>query len=93
MARAIHVPSGTGDVQVVPAGGSTVVGFTLTAGTGTGAAVYLRNGTSDADPIVAIARLGGAGTVHVSVPSLDCPDGVFLDRDGANAAEAIVYVL
>lgn len=91
MARAIVVASGTGDVQVVPAGGSTVVGFTVAA---TAAAlVFLRNGTTTGDPAVAVVRCPAGATVHVALPAVDCPAGVFLDRDGTNAADVAVYVL
>lgn len=92
MSRAVHVASGTGDAQAVPAGGQTLVGFTVTSAAA-GAVVYLRDGTTATDPVIASARVGAAGTVHVQVPAVNTSAGIFVDRDGTNAAELIIYLL
>lgn len=88
MSRAVPVASGTADVQGYT-GATTLMGATVIAAAAT--LVYLRNGTSAAGPIVAAVRLAAAGTAHVSLPSVDCPDGIFVDRD-AVASEVVLYV-
>lgn len=89
MSRAIAVASGTGNTQAVPAGSNTVVGLTVSAGAA--ATIRLRHGTLVTDPVIAVAQLAGAGTVHIQVPAVNVTDGVFVERSAA--AEAVVYVL
>lgn len=90
MPRAVPVASAATDVQALT-GGATLVAMTVTASVAT--VVYVRDGTSAAAPIVATARLGAAGTVHVPVPATDIGTGLFVDRDGTNAAELVLYVM
>lgn len=89
MSRAVHVASADTEVAVVGAGSNTVVGLTVAAGVAT--TVRLRHGDDVADPVIAVAQLGGAGAVHVQVPAVNVTDGVFLERTAA--AEVVVYFL
>lgn len=88
MPRPIAVASATGNVQALT-GGATVVGVTVAAAAA--AVVRVHDGTSTSDPVVAVAQLGGAGTVHVPVPATTCNTGLYVERTAA--AEAVLYVM
>jgi hypothetical protein len=89
MARAVHVASADTEVAAVGAGSNTVVGFTVAAGAAT--VVRLRHGDDVADPVIAVAQLGGAGSVHVQIPAVNVDQGVFVER--TVAAEVVLYLL
>lgn len=81
MPRAVHVATGTADVQGVNVA-STLVGFSVRE-SGTVAAVatvIIRNGTSTAGTPVAFIELAADKAETHLLPSVDCPDGIFIDR-------------
>jgi hypothetical protein len=92
MSRAIHVASAATDAQA-HTGAATLVGVSVVGGAAA-ATAYLRDGTSAAGPIVAAVRVAANGSSeHVQVPAVDVSTGIFVDRDGTNALELVVYVL
>jgi hypothetical protein len=91
MSRAIPVASGSADAQAFT-GAATLVGATLLVGA-TATTVYLRDGTTAAGAIVAALKAPANSTVHVQVPACDVATGLFVDRDGTNSTELVLYVL
>lgn len=93
MPRSIPVASGTAGVQAA-AGSSTLMGCSAreNAATAAAATVVLRNGTSSSDPIVAVVELAAGTSQTVTVPAIDCPNGIFVDRQ-AGETELAIYIL
>lgn len=93
MPKAIYVASGTADAQAV-SGASTLAGWSVreSAASAAAASVTLRNGTNSASPAVALIELAADASQAVSVPAVDCPDGVFVDRV-AGTTEVVLYVM
>ena len=92
MPRAIAIATGTADVQGV-SGSATVAGYSVreSAGTAAVATVILRNGTAATDPVVALIELAANQSVTASMPAVDCPNGVFIDRV-AGETELVLYI-
>lgn len=92
MARAAYVTSGSAGAQGV-AGAATLYGFSVreNAGTAAVATVVLRNGTTNTDPIIAAIELAADGSQSASLPAIDCPHGIFVDRT-AGTSELVLYV-
>lgn len=93
MARAVQVATGTADVQGYT-GATTLMGVSAreSASTPAAATVTLRNGTSASDPAVALIELAANGSSTFTVPAIDCPNGVFIDRSGGET-ELVLYIL
>lgn len=90
MVRAVPVASAATDVQAV-GGACTLVGL---AATGAAASVVrLRDGTTGSDPIKAIIGVPANGTASERLPAVEFSTGIFVDRDGTNAVELVLYVL
>jgi len=92
MANAIAIATGTGDTQGAT-GPATLVGYSIRESSGTPAVatVLLRNGTSAAGPVVAIIELVANASASATLPAIDCPAGVFVDR-AAGETELVLYV-
>lgn len=89
MSKAIPVALSGSDAQGYTGAGS-LVGFTCRS---TGVqTVQLRDGTSAAGPLLAVAEFAAAGTVVASLPSVDFTTGVFVDRTGAGTTELVLYL-
>lgn len=90
MPRAIHVPSGTAD-SAQSAG--TLIGLNIreSAATAAAAEIIIRNGTTATDPIVYIRELDLDEQHAVSLPAVDCPAGIYIDRV-AGTTELVLYV-
>lgn len=93
MARAIHVTSSASDAQAIAAP-ATVVGYSAreAAASAAVATVLIRNGTTASDPIVAMIELAADASQTATLPAVDCPNGVFVDRV-AGTTELVIYVL
>lgn len=93
MPRAIPVATGTADVQGVT-GKATLAGYSVreSAVTPAVATVILRNGTTATDPIVALIELAANASQTETLPSIDCPGGVFVDRV-VGETELSLYIL
>lgn len=93
MPRAIAVATGTVDVQGV-SGGATLAGYSVreSATVAAAATVILRNGTTATDPIVALIELAANASTAQSLPAIDCPGGVFVDRV-AGETELVLYIV
>jgi hypothetical protein len=90
MARAFAVASAATDVQGVT-GACTLVGFMAAAGAAA-TVVRLRDGTTASDPVKAVIGLAANGTAAGTLPAVDFTTGVFVDRDGTNSAELVLYI-
>lgn len=93
MPRAIAVATGTADVQGV-SGAATLAGYSIreSAGTAAVATVILRNGTTATDPIAALIELAANQSTTATLPAVDCPGGVFVDRV-AGETELVLYIV
>lgn len=90
MARAVPVASAATDVQAVT-GSVSLLGFCAAAGSAA-TVVRLRDGTTASDPVKAVIGLAANGTAAGLLPSVDFATGVFVDRDGTNSAELVLYL-
>jgi hypothetical protein len=90
MARAIPVASAATDVQAVT-GTVSLVGFCAAAGAAA-TVVRLRDGTDSSGTVKAVIGLAANGTAAGTLPAVDFTAGVFVDRDGTNSAELVLYL-
>lgn len=92
MPNAIHVATGTSDVQVI-SGAVNVLGYSVRESgiVGAAATVILRNGTSTSAPAVAIIELAADRSETNILPSVSCPNGLFVDRV-TGETELVIYV-
>lgn len=90
MARAIPVASAAADVQAVT-GGCTLAGFCAAAGAAA-TVVRLRDGTDSSGAVKAVIGLAANGTAAGTLPAVDFATGIFVDRDGTNSAELVLYI-
>lgn len=93
MPRAVAIATGTADAQGVT-GAATLVGYSIreSAATAAVATVIIRNGTLATDPAVAIVELAANASTTAALPSVDCSNGVFIDRV-AGETELVLYIL
>jgi hypothetical protein len=93
MPRSIAVASGTAGVQAAT-GAATLAGYSVreSAGSPLAATVILRNGTSAAGAAVAFIEIGADASQTVTLPAIDCPNGIFVDRV-AGTSEIAIFVL
>lgn len=86
----VEVASAATDVQGTSEP-TTLYGFAYDAAAAT--TVYLRDGTTATDTIVAAVTTAGAeaGVVLLPAGGVQCYDGVFVDRDGTNAAAVTLF--
>lgn len=90
MSRAFPIASAATDVQGV-SGACTLVGFCAAAGAAA-TTVRLRDGTTATDPVRAVIGLAANGTAAGLLPSVEFATGIFVDRDGTNSAELVLYI-
>jgi hypothetical protein len=90
MSRAFPVASAATDVQGVT-GACTLVGFAAAAGAAA-TVVRLRDGIDSSGAIKAVIGLAANGTAAGLLPAVDFATGVFVDRDGTNSAELVLYI-
>jgi hypothetical protein len=90
--RAAALASGTADAQAFT-GQCTLYGYAVreNAGTPAAASLVLRNGTTVTDPPVAFISLAAGGSQVVTLPAVDCTNGVFADRL-SGTTELVLYV-
>jgi hypothetical protein len=51
----------------------------------------LRNGTTTGDPAVAYLQVPANSMAVITLPAVDCPNGVFADR-GTGTTDIVIYV-
>lgn len=90
MSRAIPVASAATDAQAFT-GAATLMGFAATGATAS--VVRLRDGTTGTDPVRAVIGIPANGTAAAPLPAVEFATGIFVDRDGTNASELVLYVL
>lgn len=86
----VEIASAATDVQGTSEP-TVLYGFAYDAAAAT--TIYLRNGTTATDPIVAAVTTAGAEAGVVTLPTggVQCRAGVFVDRDGTNAAAITLF--
>ncbi|MGC9544020.1 hypothetical protein [Streptomyces sp. UG1] len=89
MSRAISVASAATDAQAYT-GAATLMGFVATGSTTS--VVRLRDGTTATDPVKAVIGIPADGTAAAELPAAEFATGIFVDRDGTNASELVLYI-
>jgi hypothetical protein len=89
--RGAALASGTAGAQVL-AGPAILFGYSVreSAGTPAVASLVIRNGTSSAGAPVAFITLPASGSTTITLPEIDCPNGVFVDRL-AGTTEVVLF--
>ena len=93
MARAVYVATGTADAQGYT-GSGTLMGVAVRETIGTNAAaVQVRDGTSTAGSVIAMASVAAAGIGYLPVPAVYFTTGLFVDRSLTGSSELVLYLL
>lgn len=95
VAVASSSPAGIADAALVAATANLrLLGYTIreSAGSPAAAAVNLRNGDADTDPLLAAETFAASGSEHrwFGPNGISCADGVFLERVSGNTT-VVVY--
>lgn len=93
MPRSIALASDTVGAQAM-AGAATLTGYSVreSAASAAVATVILRHGTSAAAPAIAFIEIGANASQTATLPAIDCPNGIFVDRV-AGTSEISIFVL
>lgn len=91
MAALTAIASGVGDVA---ASKGTLVGYSIreSATIAAAAVVVLRHGTLATDPVIASISLAADGIATASLPGIECPNGIFVDRESGETTVSLYTV-
>lgn len=91
MATLTAIATGTADVA---ASKGTLVGYSIreSATVPAAAIVVLRHGTLATDPVIASVSLAADGIATASLPAVECPNGIFVDRESGETTVSLYTV-